>query len=127
MDTTANMTRREAGILMAGALSAQLAAQTSSPGPGAVLDIAEWSYRFYGVEHARLARGTVVNGTQMYVEHWIPAQVRHPFPVVLIHGGYGQGSEWFSTPDGRRGWATLLLEQGYKVYVVDRPFEYAAF
>jgi pimeloyl-ACP methyl ester carboxylesterase len=129
MDTSAmqplesglNMTRREAGILMAGVLSAQLAAQTSSPSPGPVLDIAEWSYRFYGVEHALLARGTVVNGTQMYVEHWIPTNVRHPYPVVLIHGGYGQGSEWFSTPDGRRGWATLLLEQGYKVYVLDRP------
>ena len=43
------------------------------------------------------------------------------YPVVLIHGGYGQGSEWISTPDGRRGWATLLIEQGYKVYVIDRP------
>ena len=57
----------------------------------------------------------------MYVEHWIPREVRHPYPVVLIHGGYGQGSDWISTPDGRRGWATLLLEQGYKVYVLDRP------
>jgi pimeloyl-ACP methyl ester carboxylesterase len=61
------------------------------------------------------------NGMQIYVEHWIPAQVRHPYPVVLIHGGYGQGSEWISTPDGRRGWTTQLLEQGYKVYVLDRP------
>jgi pimeloyl-ACP methyl ester carboxylesterase len=25
------------------------------------------------------------------------------------------------TPDGRRGWAQVLLEEGYKVYVVDRP------
>ena len=58
---------------------------------------------------------------QMYVEHWIPAQVRHPYPVVLIHGGFGQGSDWFSNPDGSRGWATLFLEQGYKVYVLDRP------
>ena len=57
----------------------------------------------------------------MYVEHWIPAQVRHPYPVVLIHGGFGQGSDWFSNPDGSRGWATLFLEQGYKVYVLDRP------
>ncbi len=40
---------------------------------------------------------------------------------MLIHGGYGQGSDWFSTPDGRRGWASLFLEQGYEVYVVDRP------
>ena len=42
-------------------------------------------------------------------------------PVVLIHGGFGQGSDWFTTPDGRRGWASLFLEQGYKVYVLDRP------
>jgi len=120
-DSVFKMTRREAGILMAGALSTQLAAQSQTPNPGPVLNIAEWSYRFYGVEHALLARGTVVSGTQMYVEHWFPAEVRHPYPVVLIHGGYGQGSEWFSTPDGRRGWAALLLEQGYKVYVIDRP------
>ena len=86
-----------------------------------MLDIAEWSYHWYGVEHALLARGTMCNGMQMYVEHWIPREVRHPYPVVLIHGGYGQGSDWISTPDGRRGWATLFLEQGYKVYVLDRP------
>src|SRR5208337_637476 len=71
--------------------------------------------------HATLARGTMCNGMQMYVEHWIPREVRHPYPVVLIHGGYGQGSDWIGTPEGRRGWATLLLEQGYKVYVLDRP------
>jgi pimeloyl-ACP methyl ester carboxylesterase len=103
---------------MAAALAAsKLEAQKPAP----PLDIAEWSYHWYGVEHALLARGTVCNGMQMYVEHWIPAQVRHPYPVVLIHGGFGQGSDWFSTPDGRRGWATLFLEQGYKVYVLDRP------
>ena len=122
------MTRRELGALAVAAITAPrravaqgASAQSAANPAGPVLDIAEWSYKFYGVEHALLARGTVCNGMQMYVEHWIPAQVRHPYPVVLIHGGYGQGSDWFSTPDGRRGWATLLLEQGYKVYVVDRP------
>jgi pimeloyl-ACP methyl ester carboxylesterase len=112
------LTRRELGALMAGALAAsQLEGQASKP----ALDIAEWSYHWYGVEHALLARGTVCNGMQMYVERWIPAQVRHPYPVVLIHGGFGQGSDWFNTVDGRRGWVSLFLEQGYKVYVVDRP------
>ncbi len=116
------VTRREFGTLAAGALAASSLLKAQSTGnPGPTLDIAEWSYRFYGVEHALLARGTVCNGMQMYVEHWIPAQVRHPYPIVLIHGGFGQGSDWFSTPDGRRGWASLFLEQGYKVYVVDRP------
>jgi pimeloyl-ACP methyl ester carboxylesterase len=123
-----SLSRRDLGTLLAGVLAAsphKLAAQSRFAEPaattGPALDIAEWSYKFYGVEHALLARGTVCNGMQMYVEHWIPTDVRHPYPVVLVHGGYGQGSDWISTPDGHRGWATLLLEQGYKVYVVDRP------
>jgi pimeloyl-ACP methyl ester carboxylesterase len=119
------ITRRELGVLVAGtvaAASTPIAAQVKTAvAPGPILDIAEWSYLWYGVEHATLARGTVCNGMQMYVEHWIPEQVKHPYPVVLVPGGYGQGSDWIATPDGRRGWASLLLEQGYKVYVVDRP------
>lgn len=108
------------GALMAGALAAA-ASSANAQTPGPVLDIAEWSYHWYGVEHALLARGTVCNGMQMYVERWIPRDVRHPYPVVLIHGGFGQGSDWFSSIDGRRGWVSLFLEQGYKVYVLDRP------
>src|SRR5580698_4034515 len=122
------MTRRELGSLVTGTVAGSLAiastpiaAQVRTAAPGPVLDIADWSYFWYGVEHATLARGTVCNGMQMYVEHWIPSQVKHPYPVVLVHGGYGQGSDWLATPDGRRGWASLLLEQGYKVYVIDRP------
>jgi pimeloyl-ACP methyl ester carboxylesterase len=122
-DSTFRLTRRELGALAAGALTALpvLVGGQTAGSPGPALDIAEWSFFWYGVEHVLLARGTVCNGMQMYVEHWVPAHVRHPYPVVLIHGGYGQGTDWISTPDGRRGWATLLLEQGYKVYVVDRP------
>jgi pimeloyl-ACP methyl ester carboxylesterase len=127
-DSETGLTRREFATLLAGALLAAPAERARSQvrpaalaTSGAILDIAEWSYFWYGVEYATLARGTVVNGAQMYVEHWIPAQVRHPYPVVLIHGGYGQGTDWLSTPDGRRGWASHLIEQGYKVYVVDRP------
>jgi pimeloyl-ACP methyl ester carboxylesterase len=116
------MTRREFGGAIGGALVAAAApvrAQSAASAP--VLDIADWSYWWYGVERATLARGTVVNGTQMFVERWIPSEVRHPYPVVLIHGGYGQGSDWLRTPDGRPGWVTRFLETGYKVYVLDRP------
>jgi pimeloyl-ACP methyl ester carboxylesterase len=129
VDNQSGITRRDLAALIttaAVAASSPAAAQTTTAAPpsgtpGPILDIAEWSYFWYGVEHATLARGTMCNGMQMYVEHWIPREVRHPYPVVLIHGGYGQGSDWISKPDGRRGWATLLLEQGYKVYVIDRP------
>ncbi|PYR25639.1 MAG: hypothetical protein DMF98_11575 [Acidobacteria bacterium] len=57
----------------------------------------------------------------MYVEYWIPAQARHPYAMVLVHGGGGQGTDWMGTPDGRPGWLTCLLQAGFRVYVVDRP------
>ena len=50
-----------------------------------------------------------VGGQQMYVEYMIPAQVRHPFPMVLVHGGGGQGTDWMGTPDGRPGWFQILV------------------
>ena len=87
----------------------------------APIDIAEWSYFWVGHERAPLAKGTYIGGKQMYVEYWIPTVVKHPIPIIMVHGGGGQGTDWMGTPDGRPGWATMLLQQGYKVYVVDRP------
>ena len=93
-----------------------LAARTQAP-----INLAEWSYFWVGVNRAELARGSVVNGSQMYVEYWIPAEVKHPVSMVIVHGGGGQGLDWLATCDGRPGWVTLLLQAGYKVYLVDRP------
>lgn len=73
-----------------------------------------------GVEHSESAFGTVPRGP-MYVQWESPVEVRHPYPLVLIHGGGGQGTDYLGTPDGRPGWATHLVEEGYTVYVVDRP------
>ncbi|WP_411152462.1 alpha/beta hydrolase [Streptomyces sp. A30] len=64
--------------------------------------------------------GTLPRG-QMYVQWESPTEVRHPYPVVLVHGGGGQGLDYLGTPDGRPGWATHLVQEGYTVYVVDRP------
>jgi len=57
----------------------------------------------------------------MYVYWEAPAEVTKPYPIVLVHGGGGQGLDYLGTPDGRPGWATLLVQQGWVVYVVDRP------
>jgi pimeloyl-ACP methyl ester carboxylesterase len=112
-------TTATAGAILASPseLAAQAKADRLAP-----LDIAEWSFFWTGVERVDIGKGNpVVSGKQMYVEYQIPARVRHPYPIVLVHGGGGQGLDWMGTPDGRRGWATMLLEEGYKVYVVDRP------
>ncbi|HLW93896.1 MAG TPA: alpha/beta fold hydrolase [Solirubrobacteraceae bacterium] len=57
----------------------------------------------------------------MYVEWEAPAQEDGGVPWVLVHGGGGQGTDYLTTPDGRLGWARLLVEHGRTVYVVDRP------
>lgn len=101
--------------------AAQVAAAAKSAADMAPMDLAEWSYFWLGVSRAKLARGTVTSGEQMYVETWAPKTIRHPYPIVIVHGGGGQGLDWLGTADGRPGWVPMLLEQGYRVYLVDRP------
>ena len=125
--------RRSTTLGIAGAATAALGVLTTRPGEGAVrqlakaaalqapVNLAEWSYFWLGVTRAKLARGTVANGEQMYVEYWVPAQVRHPYPMVIVHGGGGQGLDWLGRPDGGPGWVSYLLQEGYAVYLVDRP------
>jgi pimeloyl-ACP methyl ester carboxylesterase len=57
---------------------------------------------------------------QIYVEFQIPAEQRHPFPILMVHGGGQTGSGWHATPDGREGWAQYFLRRGYAVYVADQ-------
>jgi pimeloyl-ACP methyl ester carboxylesterase len=58
----------------------------------------------------------------MYVEVWVPKNIRHPYPVVLMTGGGGQGAySLMQTPDGRPGWAYDFVRQGYTVYMMDYP------
>jgi pimeloyl-ACP methyl ester carboxylesterase len=57
----------------------------------------------------------------LFVEWEAPERVTRPWPIVLLHGGGFQGTEWFDTPDGRPGWAQRLVEAGYAVLVADRP------
>jgi pimeloyl-ACP methyl ester carboxylesterase len=57
---------------------------------------------------------------QMYVQYLIPAELKHPFPIVLVHGGDQTGTGFISSPDGRPGWAQYFARLGYGVYVVDQ-------
>ncbi len=84
------------------------------------LVIADQGFFWVGVERKTTPQGTVAAGP-MYVRYQIPHELAHPFPIVMVHGGGGQGLDYLGTPDGRPGWATFFLRQGYAVYVVDRP------
>jgi pimeloyl-ACP methyl ester carboxylesterase len=73
-----------------------------------------------GTEAVETPFGPLPRGA-MYVYWESPVEVRHPLPVVLVHGGGGQGTDYLTTPDGRPGWASQLVAEGYQVFVVDRP------
>jgi len=58
----------------------------------------------------------------MYVETWVPKNIRHPYPIVFIAWSVGQGEyELMQTPDGRPGWAYDFVNQGYTIYMMDFP------
>ncbi len=64
--------------------------------------------------------GTASVGS-MYVERLSADTTARPYPVVLVHGGGGQATDYLGTPEGRPGWAQQLVGEGFTVYVVDRP------
>jgi len=105
------------GAVCAAALIA-FSAQTA-PAPTQALALAK-SGVFYAGGHYDKTHPEQHFVGQMYVEYQIPAEQRHPFPIVMVHGGGQTGAGWQTTPDGRPGWAQYFLRRGYAVYVVDQ-------
>jgi pimeloyl-ACP methyl ester carboxylesterase len=56
---------------------------------------------------------------QMYVQYFIPETTNRMPPLVMVHGSNHTGATWETTPDGREGWSTWFVRQGFSVYVVD--------
>ena len=57
----------------------------------------------------------------MFVYWEAPVEVTKPYPIVLVHGGGGQGLDYLARLTVAPVGPTLLVEQGWVVYVVDRP------
>lgn len=71
-------------------------------------------------ERMETESGTVQRAP-MFVVWEAPETITQPYPLVLVHGGGGQGTDWMGTVDGRPGWARRFVDAGFAVYVVDRP------
>lgn len=83
------------------------------------LRIAKQGFLFAGGKYYPRHSGNIMAG-QAYFEYQIPADLKHPYPLVMIHGGGQTGTNFTMTPDGREGWAQFFLRQGYAVYVMDQ-------
>ena len=64
--------------------------------------------------------GRAVMINHMYVEYMIPARKKHPYPIIMVHGGLRTGVNFTGTLDGKEGWAQYFVRQGYAVYLVDQ-------
>ena len=69
---------------------------------------------------ARWPRGRVVVDN-VYATYQYPAEMRFPHPILFNSGGGHSARVYDTTPDGREGWLTLFVRQGFAVYGVDRP------
>jgi pimeloyl-ACP methyl ester carboxylesterase len=109
---------------LAGAQSLKVKAAAGAP-PQAIptfstADLSRTGIFYAGGKYAG-APGKEVMGGSAYVEVWVPKQVRHPYPIVYIHGAGQTATDWLQTPDGRPGWAYYFAKQGYVQYMVDSP------
>lgn len=52
-----------------------------------------------------------------FARYQIPVDAKK-LPLVFVHGFGGDGVCWETTPDGRDGFATLLLREGYSTITV---------
>jgi len=63
------------------------------------------------------------NGTYsveaMYVQYFLPVERRGVVPLLMWHGGGLTGVTYETTPDGREGWLTYFVRQGWDVYNSD--------
>lgn len=82
-------------------------------GEAGIISLRSQGHFFVGAEFSDPAQdGSVTVSNQMYVGYQLVAEPKHPYPLILVHGGGGQASDWFSTPDGRDGFRDYFLAAG---------------
>lgn len=114
--------KQASGFTVAALIGAvALAAPAFAGGEAGRLSLRDAGSKFvaYTTEPGNNGSRDVLN--PMFVQYFLPSRSRHDLPVVMIHGGGGQGTDWLETPDGRDGWVDYFVADGWDVYVVDRP------
>lgn len=56
----------------------------------------------------------------IYATYQYPVDQRYPYPILFNSGGGHTARFYDTTPDGREGWLTTFLREGFATYGVDR-------
>ena len=109
------------GMLMAATAATSVYAQTAG-GEAGPIHLRDMGNFYVGAEYSEPdADGNVFVTNQMHVEYYFPEEAAYDIPVILVHGGGGQASDWYFTPGGQDGWRDYFLNAGFNLYIVDRP------
>jgi hypothetical protein len=107
-------------ILLSGAATAaplNIARQGSMEAGGRIMQCAT---NDGGAERsARFPPGHVVIDN-VYATYQYPSVQRYPYPILFNAGGGHTARFYDTTPDGREGWLTTFLREGFATYGVDR-------
>lgn len=74
----------------------------------------------FSTENFISPEGQRAYGDFAYVKFQTPANAKK-LPIVFQHGGAQSSRTWESTVDGREGFDTLFVRNGYSVYLLDQP------
>lgn len=102
-------------------IAAAVASVAFAGGEAGKLELRDLGARYVGYTTKGADNGSVDVMNPLFVQYLLPERKRHQYPIVFIHGGGGQGTDWLETPDGRDGWVDYFVADGWDVYVVDRP------
>jgi pimeloyl-ACP methyl ester carboxylesterase len=103
------------------AVAASLASVAFAGGEAGKLELRDLGAKFVAYTTKSADNGSLDVLNPLFVQYMLPARRRHDHPIVFIHGGGGQGTDWLETPDGRDGFVDYFVADGWDVYVVDRP------
>src|SRR5690606_26860359 len=78
------------------------AVRTGADSPA--IKLADFSNFWAGAQPKQMPYGAIADAAT-FVQALIPAEVRHPVSVVLVHGGSGQMLHFMGNGDGEAGWA----------------------
>ena len=115
------MLNKSRPLLIGAAAATVLASSAFAGGEAGKLELRDLGAKYVGYSTRGADNGSLDVLNPLFVQYVLPARQRHEYPIVFIHGGGGQGTDWLETPDGRDGWVDYFVADGWDVYVIDRP------
>ena len=108
------MIRKHLAALTLAITSATLCASAvQAGGEAGPIHLRDQGHFWVGIRPKDEGNNTVSVHGQMYVGFQLVENPTQKYPLILVHGGGGQATDYMGTPDGRDGWLDYFLAAGF--------------